>query len=104
MKIINVNGDETVIKTQMDRTEVTFLQKTHSSIKEVSQGCILIVLQAETTETMSKLKKFIETEEISLLLTQLLDTKSIRERLKGGNLDIEIQIKARFVPTSSKSK
>ncbi|XP_062583988.1 uncharacterized protein LOC134245747 [Saccostrea cucullata] len=83
---------EKVIK-EIPNSEEMIAQRTHCTFAKTSLGSITTILRIETSYAMSKLKQFIESEGISLLLTQIFESKDVRAILGKRKCNIEVQIR-----------
>ncbi|XP_078314759.1 uncharacterized protein LOC144619747 isoform X2 [Crassostrea virginica] len=85
--------DMTCLMKSVSKTEETLAQKTHCSVEGISEGSIIVLLQPETRDAVEKLRKFIESGDISNFLKQLFESMDVPKLLKKDNYTIEIEIK-----------
>ena len=85
--------DMTCLIKSVSKTEETLAQKTHCSVEGISEGSIIVLLQPETRDAVEKLRKFIESGDISNFLKQLFESMDVPKLLKKDNYTIEIEIK-----------
>ena len=82
----------TVVPVQV-KAEEMLSQHSHTTIDSTSQGSLIIMLRAETNDTVTKLKKFIENGDISLFLVELFKTANGQKLFMNHEQKIEIEIK-----------
>ena len=82
----------TVVPVQVKAEEI-LSQHSHTTIDSTSQGSLIIMLRAETNDTVTQLKKFIENGDMSLFLAELLKAANDQKLFIKHEQKIEIQIK-----------
>ena len=95
VKIILRDGNEAfyscVVPLTVELEEM--LLQVGFSIEGTYQGSLVIVLRAETSDTVTKLRTFIENGNMSLFLAQLFKTAKVQKLFMNREQKIEIQIK-----------
>ena len=82
----------TVVPVQVEAEEM-LSQHSHTTIDSTSQGSLIIMLCAETNDTVTQLKKFIENGDMSLFLAELFKVANVQKLFIKHEQKIEIQIK-----------
>ena len=96
LRLIVIDGKEPLYLSLMPvpaESEKMLLQKAHFSIEDIRQGSLIIVLRAETSDTVTKLRTFIENGDMSLFLAELFKTANVQKLFMNPEQKIEIQIK-----------
>ena len=96
LRITVLDGNEPLYLSLMPvpvESEKMLVQKAHASIEDTRQGSLIIVLRAETSDTVTKLRTFIENGDMSLFLAELFKTANVQKLFMNPEQKIEIQIK-----------
>jgi hypothetical protein len=98
-KVMTFTADHLI--RQISDTEEMLVVGTYSTFSGISTGSIIIILQTESTYSMTKLKHFIESKGISRFLKRLFESSDIQRLLTKDKYTIDVQIRGLQEPTAT---